>query len=401
MSGKVYILGAGASKEDTRKQKIPLPLATEFFSPQYINKYWPNIYMNKEEFVQSNLAKILKHYFTLRIISSDEYSFPEPINVEIVFSFLDNFENLYVSTTYLKDLFTNAKSELLAYIKSVIFGCPHNTQPEFMMELEKHPENSKSNSYGKLLAEQCSSFTDQYKLHTHIACCLKDEDSILSFNWDLIMDMALWVNKKLHYFETRDRILNPHLQEIHSNRNSGYFTNDELHKGYYLKMHGSVNYAICTNNNCLRSSYPIAIDETDAEFSGTLQCSYCFSPLQIFILPPHVNKTYKNNRFFKLQAGIAAQKINIASEIIIIGYSLPEFDFEANSLLRLARLFPEELDDGSENYLRKVTIVNPQTKDPKYVSKIVTALGLEYPQETHGHNVKLKLYATISDYLDN
>lgn len=400
MPGKIYILGAGASKADTDGQQIPLPLATGFFSPKYINKYWPNIYLNKELFVKSNLAIILQHYFSLKIINNEEFSFAEPVNVEIVFSFLDNFESLYISTTYKKEIFTRAKHELLKYIKDLIIGCPNNAQPEFMMSMQQFTGNNDGHIYTKLLSEECSRFSEQYKLHTHIALDLEEDDSILSFNWDLIMDMALWVNKKNHYFITRDQILNPHLQEVNYKKNCGYFTNDDLHKGYYLKMHGSVNYAVCTNNNCVKSSHPIAIDEDNAENSGILQCSYCFSPLEIFILPPHVNKTYKNNRFFKLQAGIAAQKINIASEIIIIGYSLPDFDFEANSLLRLARLFPEELDESPQNFLRKVTIVNPEINDKKYVNKIVNALGLNSASESHGHEIQLKLYESVSEYLN-
>ena len=42
MPGRVFILGAGASREDTKHSVLPMPLANDFFLTEYINTHWHN-----------------------------------------------------------------------------------------------------------------------------------------------------------------------------------------------------------------------------------------------------------------------------------------------------------------------------------------------------------------------
>ncbi len=46
MSDIVFILGAGASHHETINNKLPLPLANQFFLGKYLKRYWStnNIY---------------------------------------------------------------------------------------------------------------------------------------------------------------------------------------------------------------------------------------------------------------------------------------------------------------------------------------------------------------------
>ena len=113
-----------------------------------------------------------------------------------------------------------------------------------------------------------------------------------------------------------------------------------------------------------------------------------------------MNKSYRANRFFQLQANIAARKLGVANEIIVIGYSFPDFDFEAKTIFRLARLDPKPEGD-TENLLKKVTIINPQTSEKSYVNNIIDLFGIKHSKKVHGHDVELVLYDKIDSFIEN
>jgi len=395
MPGRVFILGAGASREDTKHAKLPMPLANDFFLAEYINEHWHSPDYGYT-FAESNLASILSRYFGLQFaIDGEKVLSNKSVNIEEVLTFLDNYENVYLATNYQKDIFIKAKQELLSFIHYVILNTPAHCSPEFVHRLS----NNKSD--GALKKKQIRRAIAAFRMHNAILSNIKREDSVISFNWDLIVDSILWANKKEHYFHMRDQLLNPFIIAHRGAPDFGYFSADDLHQGYFLKLHGSVNMACCTNRDCLRHQFPILFDEFEAETPSLQQCNICFSPLEVLILPPLVNKTYRSNRFFRLQAGLAASKLNIATEIIVLGYSFPVFDFEANSLMRLARLNPKEEEAGSEDFLERIIIVNPQVTNRRYIKRITDLFGLSHSKRMHGHKVQLLLYKKIDDFIEN
>jgi hypothetical protein len=316
--------------------------------------------------------------------------------VEKIFSFLENFESIYASTSYQRGIFFKAKEELLEYIYSAIRYAPDTSAPEFMRRIKD------ANNFEELNINQKNKYSKILKTHNAVVSNLNENDSIISFNWDLLLDTALWVNNKEVYFALRDELLNPFgACQNQLGRRYGYFSGDDIHQGYFFKMHGSVNLASCTNKNCIRFNFPVVLDEFEAETPDLLQCDVCFAPIQILIIPPHGNKSYRSNRFFKLQAGIAAQKLQIAEEIISIGYSFPDFDLEANSLMRLARLDPKVESDDTETFLKKIIVVNKEVDDKEYVEKIIDIFGLDNCPKTHGHRVDLELYNNVDGFIEN
>lgn len=394
MAGRVFILGAGASREDTINADLPMPLANDFFQTNYINKHWHNPDYGYRNFVESNLGSILSHYFGVRLSldKNGKIISDKSVNIEEVLTFLENFEKVYLTTSYQRDIFIMAKQELLTYIHDVILNTPSHSSPEFLRRLS----NSKSDS--ALKRKQARRAMTAFKNHNRILSKIKREDSIISFNWDLIADSVLLANKKEHYFYSRDKLLNPFVN-LAGSSDLGYLPGNDLNQGYFLKLHGSVNMACCTNPDCLRNQFPVVFDEFEADTPILYPCNMCHSPLEILLLPPSINKSYRANRFFKLQAGIAAGKLQVANEIIIIGYSFPLFDFEANSLMRLARLNPREESDDSEDFLEKVIIVNPQVSQRDYVKRISALFGIAQSRRVHGHKVELILFKNISDFI--
>jgi len=397
MGGKVFIFGAGASHEDTKNEKFPLPLANDFFRSEYVNQFWPYIASGVPRFCDSSLSKILSHYFDVTIqMESDKSIISGSPNVEEVYSFLESFESVYRSVSYQRNLISEAKRELIAYILGIILYAPNTDDPDFwrIMAARENKEEKKLKKIRKGYKP-----SKLFKIHSKIASILDEEDTIISFNWDLLFESVLGLDERhSHYFESRNNIMNPFYSASKKPLEYVYLKLSDDSRGFFLKLHGSINFAHCTNDR--RNQFPFVIDTFDVEVPELLQCNICGSPVEILIVPPHVNKSYKANRFFQLEANLAAKKLNVANEIIAIGYSFPDFDFEANTLMRISRLDPM-LEADTENFLEMVTIVNPQTSDELYVNKIKALFGISHAKKVHGHNVELKLYGDIDSYIEN
>ncbi|MCB1736411.1 MAG: hypothetical protein H6981_09190 [Gammaproteobacteria bacterium] len=174
---------------------------------------------------------------------------------------------------------------------------------------------------------------------------------------------------------------------------------ERLHEGVLLKMHGSVNFGICSDASCSKSEYPILFKPFDAEDLESWTCPSCGSPIERFILPPNVNKTYQPRRFLRLQARVAAQKLSMAEEIVIVGYSFPIYDMEAISMMRLARL---DMKNSGEmgHWLNKISIIDPMVNDKKWISHVLDIFGMSNVSKNYGNEVEIVKYESIGDYIN-
>lgn len=394
---RVFILGAGASLEDTKTNSLPMPLANDFFKKEYILKHWYEIDSKFGKFSESPLATILSVYFGVRINGSGKRLTIEGApNIEEVYSFLESFESNYMAVSFERKLFSDARTQLIDYVTHVIQGAVNtydfDTHRILTDNLVFNRKEIKSLQRKKIREKR------KFKTHFAISSILNQEDTIISFNWDLLPETVLAFDRKhLHYFQSRDRIVSPFYADPKKPWRRVSLVNIK-ESGYLLKMHGSVNMGNCTNIDCLRNQFPYILDSFDAEVPEVLFCDYCGSPVEILIVPPSIKKTYKANRFFQLQANIAAKELHRAREIIVIGYSFPSFDFDSSSLIRLARLDPRSPTDIETN-LQKVTVVNPEVKKEPYVNKVKDLFGISYADKAHHHKVEIALYDSVDNYL--
>lgn len=363
MAGRVFILGAGASKSDTKHLEISMPLATEFFDESYLQKHWDisNPYQTRIKFKDSALCRVVEQYFA-KHGKANKLKIHN-VNIEEVYSFIEAYGSVSGSRSDLFDLLSAARQELLKYIIGVVRYVP--------FPLTKT------------------------RLHTLIAKKIKPDDSILSFNWDLLLDTTLKQTiggRKL--LAAQKRLLRG--QGADPKDDYSEIAHRQLHEGYLLKLHGSVNLAACVNKSCVRHSSPYWFDELE-ETPDFWPCDSCGNRIEVLIIPPHAHKSYATSRFFSLQASIAAEKLSIADEIIIIGYSFPAFDLEARAMMRLARLDPDSPTDF-ETLLKRVVVVNPEADTNSYIEKICDLFGIG-GQKPHGHQVKLKTYLSVDEYI--
>jgi len=205
---------------------------------------------------------------------------------------------------------------------------------------------------------------------------IEDNHTVITFNWDLLLDKILGGKKQ--YENLNDLILSE-MDLITFNKpiNSELLSNN----GYYLKLHGSINWQYCSNNNC--DAYnKILISEGNV-------CGRCFKHFNRLIIPPIINKQYKTYPFIEKLWTLARIQLDAVQEVVIWGYRLPPTDFYSNWLLSKA----------SRN-VKKVSILNPDCILPgKWKDNRLNIKNFLQPfYDIYGEK-EIVLYKNYQDYL--
>lgn len=162
---------------------------------------------------------------------------------------------------------------------------------------------------------------------------LTEEDTIISLNYDIIVDNALaqvfgpqrvnyGVGVRLSYHWYPDDYYEP-VRAYH----------EEPSRDLY-KLHGSLNWLYCPNCQ--------ALDVTLAE-KGTLRvfkeepavCLRCHSRYQALVITPTLLKDYANGLLLQVWRN-AEQRITRADRLVFIGYSLADADVEIKCMIKRA-----------------------------------------------------------------
>ncbi len=362
---RVFIIGAGATKDATQKLAIPAPLAREFFKSQYVNELWSNNHMRKYCFANTALNQVIHGFFNAKSkkrFSSKKYflEIDSSINIEEVYSFLEFMESgdFYFNDEIL--LIKKAKRELINFLLDVLNDYHHK------------------------------SFNDE--LYKRISTNLTENDSILTYNWDCLIESVLQkYTKGKEILSNSLKIVSPELATKGMDYDTIAYKN--YHLPYFLKLHGSINWYGCKDKSCLRNSMPVVLD-INRDLHSFWHCDLCGSLLELMIIPPQAHKSYRHNRIFSLQAKIASNKLEMADELIIIGYSFPEFDFEANALFRRACTAYADLEWYHEP--KKIIVVNPAVTSEAFIERIHNIFSLSRKRK---HKANLVLYSNIEDFL--
>jgi len=167
--------------------------------------------------------------------------------------------------------------------------------------------------------------------------------TVITFNYDLLAEQIL--DDANFYFDTGGnsdfRLLDPRRRRGLTRHGS------ELP---LLKLHGSVGWGVC--RGCRTSEYSgdsVSVFEDPYAPVRRQLCPFCYrNMLEIGVVPPIQGKAGEIRHMTSLWSR-ARKLVTRATEVIIIGYSLPETDVEARSLLR---------DAAESGNLRKTTVVN-------------------------------------------
>ncbi|CCO07009.1 hypothetical protein [Desulforamulus hydrothermalis] len=193
--------------------------------------------------------------------------------------------------------------------------------------------------------------------HHSIAQSLKPGDTVISFNYELLMDYALRhlvSSNSKWYIKDGYGINCVSLSSAHRRSSlpdpAAGSSNVKL-----LKLHGSLNWLYCPQCGQL-----YAYEHRNAKgqsiiihgMANMIQCTaaHCCHRLSRVIIPPTLMKNYQSIPFIPHLWRQARNALQQAKEIIVIGYSFPATDFRSNWLFRKAMV--------NNKSLQKVVIVD-------------------------------------------
>ncbi|MBW2330827.1 MAG: hypothetical protein JRF30_07845 [Deltaproteobacteria bacterium] len=354
MASKVYILGAGSSIGHSRKL---FPAITTFFSRA---KEF-DLYSNKQF---EALANYIRHEMGYNI-----YASRKGIDIEKVMTHIEIELERRSSPTLLR-----IRQELLELIKRVLIAA----------------EKEIASRGGK----------GEYNL---LKLSLQENDTIITFNWDLLLDNVLNRIPILKSYQIGKNVPEKYqssqyyrfildLSALVEKTWQGAFVRDPYYDwnppgGYYLKVHGSIDWHYCSNESCrfFQKVFPVLLDEV-------YYCSECHEPLEHLLIPPVLNKGYHQYPLIRRIWNLAAKEISSVEELIIWGYSMPPTDFHSAWLLRQCRKNPP----------KRLLIINPSVKTKK--NTVAAGFVRRFYEIFRGKIEKkkesLSLFENFSDYHD-
>jgi hypothetical protein len=212
---------------------------------------------------------------------------------------------------------------------------------------------------------------------------LSPNDTIVSFNWDVLLDEAFGRTPRLQALdqELRDPPFadppNRYDEFILSLTGWGERTIhgigvprpiDKLQdRGYYIKAHGSIDWYYCTNPSCrsFERIFPLL---------GSPRrpiCSGCRERTEVLMIPPTLNKRLRDVPLTRRLWTLAASEFERATEIVAWGYSLPPTDFFSEWLLRHVK----------SSRCKRLVLINPDVigngeLNTEFVQRFVGAVKL-------------------------
>ncbi len=162
---------------------------------------------------------------------------------------------------------------------------------------------------------------------------LTPDDSVVTFNWDLLMDQEFIHQGRAfrQYNNFLHRVPLPPSENCLSLVIQG--------EGLFLKLHGSLNWFRCGNHSCQASetitffSNPRHCLEWNAGTENAT-CWQCGSVLNQVIIPPLLRKPITEDPIIRSVWGLAKERLMDASRVIVVGFSAAPTDFYTTWLLR-------------------------------------------------------------------
>ena len=240
---------------------------------------------------------------------------------------------------------------------------------------------------------------------------MNDEDSIISFNWDLLGDNLLgrlvYLREKKEYvkyiptaYPTED--LKVQFSNLMATTGLAFGTAGNIsvnppyfeqtsNQGFLLKLHGSIDWKYCVNRGCRGYGYVFPVPDP---VTKSWSCSDCHEILRTMIVPPILNKRIADSYSIRKIWRLAASEILRADHIIIWGYSLPPTDFYSRWLL-------SNMNESIS--LNGLTLINPNvinvskesTINFQYIEKFYDLAKRVLPKD------RVLIFSDIEDYQNN
>lgn len=310
----VYVLGAGASHGDTLNEAAPdaayspitarPPLANGFFSESLFNGMGQSA-RSFETYLNEAIPYIRLHWGIEDEFGSGAWT---QLSLEQVLSHIEQELEFIApeSSNWIARL--QIKIQLISHIYRVIGMCTAGKFGDFSRTLVKN---------------------------------LNREDSVISFNWDLLVDSELLAGAAVG---PRDGDVQRQQYWHFLGCLETYPPGDPQpefpwQNGLFLKPHGSLNWFRCSNPACPTVRSFVFNHDVQECLSWSVSpqwatCANCGAKTSPLIVPPIARKRITEDPVIRNVWGLARRKLQFAKKLVVIGFSFAPGDFFAEWLLR-------------------------------------------------------------------
>lgn len=335
----VFVLGAGASFGESLTH-LPVrpgapppnnaspPLQTGFFA----NSLYRSIGYSIDE-AERDYAEVFAYVRNKWLMreSPDEKLF-ETLSIEDVFTSIEIDREFHGPESDQGAYFTSARNKLVRYIQRILGFCTEYKSAEYTKRL---------------------------------VSALSNNDSLVTFNWDLLADQALLdpaVQGGAFYTNFPILVHGREPVTIKGIGTIGGIIGPPGREPLFLKLHGSLNWFQCTDPQCpSNADFELEIDVQaclyHAEGIGVRNCDRCGSEMIPLLVPPIAQKPISENWVIRSAWGFARRRLETARRVVVIGLSFAPTDFYARWLFRSTVGVRDNVE---------VFVVNPSNDDAEF-----------------------------------
>lgn len=348
MAENVFILGAGASKDTGAPLMADFLDKAEMIYLYEIEKYLRFKHSDEKEKIKNDFKNVFKAISDLQLIYSK--SFLDLYNIESLFGAIEMGVLINRLLDYSSDKIKSLRNSIINLIVKTL---------EISIQFPTNKEYTRNQPQQKFYRpDQLLNPSETYSKLVDLICQIR-ESSILTFNYDISVDFAL--------FKQRNFI--------------NYCLEQDDSEGYpLLKLHGSVNWGLC--HQC-KKIIPMSFEDCFEQYKFNFNPSESYNVLpiseglQVFthstcstrvdttpvLVPPTWNKTEYQTNLANVW-NKAAKELFEAKNIFIMGYSFPETDSFFRYLYALGTAGP--------NMIKRIWIYNP---DETVKTRFSTIIG--------------------------
>ena len=179
---------------------------------------------------------------------------------------------------------------------------------------------------------------------TSFAQLIRRQDSIVTLNYDTILERHLADCKESHHLEYLELSIEPP-GSTYGGSAEPIFRNPRpsAQRGVFTKLHGSKDWYTCSNPACLNHAYIFpnnpwypSTTSRGKEEGPLLRCSACGSSRMPVIVPPTPSKSFEDFPKLGFLWSQSYEALRRAQRWVLIGVSLAATDFHLSSFLSLA-----------------------------------------------------------------
>lgn len=206
---------------------------------------------------------------------------------------------------------------------------------------------------------------------------LTEKDTIITLNYDLIVENTL---NRIHAESDQGSKTEHQLcKKMRSFLCPQIYVSGEIpiyvkekgwDSGWYLKLHGSINWVHCTNSNCL-NHHIVNIVNSDPD-REPLICQSCGSRIEWLIVPPTMNKVFTRYPKLGMTWSTAWQELTAAAKVIFMGVSFAPSDYLLRWLIKSSFL-------ESDSNKKLIGVVDKCRSVKKKIKKMIDIEPIYYP----------------------